>query len=191
MRFETNFQVPGTPAGVLERFADVPAMASLLPGASVGEQAADGSYPSALVVAFGPKRITFNGVITNEVDRANSSGLLKGRAAANMRAAKMAVSMTYTLRAIEGTATPTTRVELVSEAELTGILADFAETGGRVVTEAMLKEFAQNFAAQSQAGSGESGQSAAPAAAISGTRLAEQALKSMLSPKDKSSQDKS
>ncbi|MBM3345662.1 MAG: hypothetical protein FJY55_04070, partial [Betaproteobacteria bacterium] len=105
MRFETQFLVKCSPAEVIERFSDVPAMASLLPGASVGPANSDGSYPATLIVSFGPKRIAFNGVITNVTDRAQQCGVLSGRASAAMRAAKMAVKMTYTLREAEAQGT--------------------------------------------------------------------------------------
>lgn len=153
MRFETEFLVKCSPAEVIERFSDVPAMASLMPGASVGPANSDGSYPATLIVSFGPKRIAFNGVITNETDRARQRGVLLGRASAAMRAAKMAVKMTYTLREAEttGASTPvpaSTLVTIVSEAELTGVLAEFAKAGGTMVTNAILDEFARGFSAR-------------------------------------------
>lgn len=156
MRFETKFLVQGSPAEVIERFADVPAMASLVPGASLGPVNADGSFPATLVVSFGPKRIAFKGTITNAVDRARYCGVLSGRASADMRAAKMAVKMTYTLAeaATDPAVRAGTRVDIISEAELTGVLAEFAKAGGTVVTNAILAEFARGFAARYCEGGG-------------------------------------
>ena len=182
MRFETAFSVPGEPASVIERFADVPAMAACLPGASVEPPNAEGSYPATLVVSFGPKRIAFKGSLTNEVDRGKLSGVLKGRASADMRAAKMAVEMSYTLSADPAAGQGNgTRVLLVSEAELTGVLADFANTGGVAVTNAILEEFARRFAAQYGPTPAVEAKGSAPAEGLSGGRLLRALLGGLLS----------
>ena len=148
MRFENEFEVAGRPSDVIEKLDDVPLVASFLPGASVGPVNADGSYPATLVVSFGPKRLAFKGTITNRVDTANLAGVMSGTASADVRGAKMAVKMNYSLAPCEGTRQPRTRVKFVSEAQLTGVLAEFAKTGGVVVTNAILAEFARNFGAQ-------------------------------------------
>jgi len=147
MQFDNAFELAGTPEQVIAVFEDVPLVASFLPGASVGERREDGSYPGQLTVAFGPKRLAFKGSLTNAVDRAKLAGELTGQASADVRGAKMAVNMRYKL----APAAAGTRVELVSEAELTGILAEFARTGGVVVTQALLDEFAKNFSAHMEA----------------------------------------
>ena len=55
----------------------------------------------------------------------------------------MSVAMRYQLsECAEGT-----RVALESDAELTGMLAEFARTGGVLVTQALLEEFAQRMSA--------------------------------------------
>ena len=147
MQFENAFDLAGDPAAVIAVFEDVPLVASFLPGASVGERKDDGSYPGQLTVAFGPKRLAFKGTLTNAVERAQLAGELSGQASADVRGAKMLVTMRYRLSGTpEGT-----RVDLVSEAELTGILAEFARTGGVVVTQALLDEFARNFSAHMRA----------------------------------------
>ena len=57
MHFEGEFRVPGKAVDVLDRFADVPRMARCMPGAVLEPQAGDGSWPGAMVVSFGPKKI--------------------------------------------------------------------------------------------------------------------------------------
>ena len=143
MRFDNEFDVAGTPPEVIALFDDLPLMASFLPGASVGEANPDGTWPATLVVAFGPKRIAFKGKLTNDVDRPNLAGMVTGNASADMRGAKMSVTMNYRLAQCPAG----TRVTLVSEAEMTGILAEFARTGGVVLTNALLAEFAGRFSA--------------------------------------------
>ena len=143
MRFDNKFEVAGTPAEVIALFQDLPLMASFLPGASIGTRNADGSYPATLTVSFGPKKIAFRGTLTNEVDPAKLAGTVVGHASADLRGAKMSVQMDYQLIP----AAAGTQVTLVSEAEMTGMLAEFAKTGGVVVTQALLAGFAQRLSA--------------------------------------------
>lgn len=147
MEFKNSFDVDGSPDEVIVVFADTQRVASFLPGASVGERREDGSYPGQLVVSFGPKRLTFKGSLVNTADTETLAGKLTGQASADVRGAKMAVTLDYRLQA----APQGTRVETVSEAELTGILAEFARTGGAVLTEALLEQFAQRFSAHMRA----------------------------------------
>ncbi len=148
MRFENEFEVLGRPSEVIGRLDDMPMMASLLPGASVGPENPDGSFPGSLVVSFGPKKVVFKGVVTNRVDRESCSGVLTGRASADVRGAKMAVTMNYHLSERLGSKEPRTAVTFISEAQLTGVLAEFAKTGGVVVGNAIFAEFARRFSAQ-------------------------------------------
>ena len=172
MRFDNQFEVAGSPPEVIALFEDLPLMASFLPGASVGEANDDGSWPATLVVAFGPKRIAFKGRLTNEVDRPNLAGLVTGNASADMRGAKMSVTMSYRLAQCPAG----TRVTLVSEAEMTGMLAEFARTGGVVVTNALLAEFAGRFSAHVAATRQQTAGALPPAAPVAAAALSAGAL---------------
>ena len=143
MRFDQHLEVEGSPRQVIVLFEDVRLLASFLPGASVGERQEDGSHPAELAVAFGPKRIVFRGRLTPSIDRDGMKGTVVGHASTDIRGAKMSVTMDYALTPVAAG----TRVDLVSEAELTGMLAEFARTGGVVVTEALLAQFAQRLSA--------------------------------------------
>ena len=77
----------------------------------------------------GPKKIRFRGRVTVETDLAALTGSLRGRGAADMRAARIGVHIAYALRA-DPAKPDTTLVKLTSDAELGGVLADFARTGG-------------------------------------------------------------
>lgn len=147
MHFETRFTVSGTPQAVIKKFTDVPLMASFLPGASVRPAADDGSYPATLVASFGPKRLTFQGQLRNSVDSEALRGSLSGQASADVRGARMAVTMSYTLAPAAATGTPRTEVLLASDAQLTGVLAEFARAGGAIVAEALIADFARRLSA--------------------------------------------
>lgn len=159
MRFENTFDVVGEPVDVIEVFDDLPLVAGFLPGAKVGPVNDDGRYPGSLTVSFGPKRITFTGLVSQSVDKEGLKGVISGNANADIRGAKMAVTLNYNLANVQGAGGATTRVQFVSDAQLTGVLAEFAKTGGVVVTNAILAEFARrlsahlaNPAGQAQAG---------------------------------------
>jgi hypothetical protein len=148
MHFEGQFRVPGRPEEVIHRFADVRRMASCLPGAMLETEEEDGSWNGTLLVTFGPKKIRFKGKVKVETDIAGLSGRVSGRGAADMRAARVGVTLTYRLLADEAAAEPTTICALVSDAELTGVLADFARTGGQAFATALMEEFSKRAQAE-------------------------------------------
>ncbi|NML47565.1 hypothetical protein HHL11_27700 [Ramlibacter sp. G-1-2-2] len=146
MRFEGEFTVPGAAADVLAAFADVERMVPCMPGASVDGRDAEGNWLGSMVVAFGPKKIRFKGKIRNAVDLPARRGTLDVRGAADMRmAAPAEVHVQY---AVAPDAAGGSRVTLVSDAELGGVLADFARTGGVAVTQALMEMFAKKLAEQ-------------------------------------------
>lgn len=143
MHFEGEFRVPGTPSEVIRRFEDVPRMASCMPGAVLEPQAEDGSWPGKMIVAFGPKKVAFKGKVTCSFDEEDHTGTLNGRGTADMRAARIGVRVSFALRPDPGSAEPRTIVKVVSDAELGGVLADFARTGGVAVANVIMADFAR------------------------------------------------
>lgn len=149
IHFDGEFRVPGTPTEVLARFADVPRMAQCMPGASIDGRDEDGRYLGSMLVAFGPKKIKFKGKVDATTDAQALSGGLHVRGAADMKVtARADVRVAYSLRSDPDATGPTTIVALSSDAEMTGALAGFAQTGGAVVTRALMQEFAQRAAAE-------------------------------------------
>jgi len=143
MHFEGEFRVPGKAADVIKRFADVPRMARCMPGAVLEPQAEDGSWPGAMVVSFGPKRINFKGKATCDFDDQALTGSVHGRGTADMRSARIGVKVSFALSDAAGTTKPETVVKIVSDAELGGVLEDFAKTGGIAVANAIMADFAR------------------------------------------------
>ncbi len=145
MRFEGEFSVPGKPDDVIRRFADVERMARCMPGAVIEGRDEDGNYQGGMLVAFGPKKIKFRGRVAVETDFAAHTGSLRGRGAADMRAARIEVRINYALRDDPG-AQGATLVKLRSDAELGGVLADFARTGGVPFANALMQDFSKRVA---------------------------------------------
>jgi carbon monoxide dehydrogenase subunit G len=146
MHFEGEFRVPGKAADVIKRFADVPRMARCMPGAKLEPQAEDGSWPGAMVVSFGPKKINFKGKATCEFDDQALTGSVHGRGSADMRAARIGVKVSFALADAADAPAPETVVKIVSDAELGGVLEDFAKTGGIAVANAIMADFARRAA---------------------------------------------
>jgi carbon monoxide dehydrogenase subunit G len=144
MHFEGEFRVPGKAADVIKRFADVPRMARCMPGAVLEPQAEDGSWPGAMVVTFGPKKINFKGKAICEFDDQALTGTVHGRGTADMRSARIGVKVSFALHDVpEG---QETIVKIVSDAELGGVLEDFARTGGIAVANVIMTDFARRAA---------------------------------------------
>jgi carbon monoxide dehydrogenase subunit G len=148
MHFEGEFKVPGKAEDVIRRFADVPRMSRCMPGAVLEPQAEDGTWPGAMVVAFGPKKINFKGRVTTAFDFDALTGSLHGRGSADMRAARIGVKVNFALRNDSAAKVATTVVKIVSDAELGGVLADFARTGGTAVANVIMADFARRAAAE-------------------------------------------
>jgi carbon monoxide dehydrogenase subunit G len=150
MQFEGAFRVPGRPEDVIVRFTDVERMARCMPGATIEGRDDEGNYLGAMTVAFGPKRIKFRGKMSCHFDIPGLSGTLRGRGAADLRAARIEVRTAFTVspdpEAESGS--PFSIVALTSEAELQGVLADFARTGGAALGNVIMEDFAKNLAAE-------------------------------------------
>jgi carbon monoxide dehydrogenase subunit G len=146
MHFEGEFRVPGKAEDVIRRFADVPRMARCMPGAVLEAQAEDGSWPVAMVVSFGPKRINFKGKATCEFDFPALTGSVHGRGTADMRSARIGVKVSFALADAADSPQPETMVKIVSDAELGGVLEDFAKTGGIAVANVIMTDFARRAA---------------------------------------------
>src|SRR5476649_741661 len=146
MHFEGEFRVPGKAADVIKRFEDVPRMARCMPGAMLEPQAEDGSWPGAMVVSFGPKKINFKGKATCEFDDQALTGSVHGRGTADMRSARIGVKVAFALADATDVPKPETVVKIVSDAELGGVLEDFARTGGIAVANVIMADFARRAA---------------------------------------------
>jgi len=148
MHFEGEFRVPGKASDVIKRFEDVPRMARCMPGAVLELQAEDGSWPGAMVVTFGPKKINFKGKAVCEFDEQALTGSVQGRGTADMRSARIGVKVSFALADADSGSRPETVVKIVSDAELGGVLEDFARTGGIAVANVIMADFARRAAAE-------------------------------------------
>ena len=98
------------------------------------------------MVSFGPKRINFKGKATCEFDFAALTGSVHGRGTADMRSARIGVKVSFALADAADGKQPETVVKIVSDAELGGVLEDFAKTGGIAVANVIMTDFARRAA---------------------------------------------
>src|SRR3984957_16222067 len=141
MHFEGEFRVPGKAADVIRRFSDVPRMARCMPGAVLNPQAEDGSWPGAMVVSFGPKKINFKGKATCDFDNEALTGSLHGRGTADMRSARIGGKVSFPLADANEGPKPKPVVKIVSDADLGGVLEVFAKPGGIGVANVIMADF--------------------------------------------------
>lgn len=137
--FDDQFEVRAEPDAVMRRFMDVESIARCVPGVSLDGQDEHGNYLGTMTVAFGPKRVKFQGRMKCEFDAAARTGLLSGGGAAAGRSASVQMNSRFSVVAMgEGRS----RVEIASRTEMHGVLAQFATAGGAAVAKQLMEEFA-------------------------------------------------
>jgi len=150
IHFKDSFQVPATPAVVMQRFMDVEGIASCVPGASIEGRDAEGNYLGMVTVALGPKKVNFRGKIRCEFDATAQSGVLTGGGVAAGRGASVQVRTGFLIRQATGASAsaPCSIVEVDSKVDLQGVLAQFAAAGGNIMAAQLLREFSSALTAQ-------------------------------------------
>ena len=117
-----------------------------MPGAAIEGRDEEGNYLGGMLVAFGPKKIRFRGRVAVETDFAGAH-----RLAARPRRGRHASGAdrgTHRLRVARRSADARRprSVKLTSDAELGGVLADFARTGGVPFANALMQDFSKRVA---------------------------------------------
>src|SRR5215469_11849542 len=123
---------------------DVRFVAECLPGASIVSELGENRYKGKMSVKVGPMAATFSGDIAIESHRENWSCVVSGKGADSGSGSRASGSMTYSLA--DGGTPATTRVDIVSDINLAGPLAQFSK--GPIVQEIanrITAAFAVNF----------------------------------------------
>jgi aerobic carbon-monoxide dehydrogenase small subunit len=145
-RFEESFVVLRPPAEAWRAFADLPAVAACLPGASLTEhdtQTAKGK----MTVKLGPIVAGFAGSAAIERDDATMTGTIRGAGADGGTGSRTRGEVTYRLAPESGGAS--TRVFVVVEYSLQGALAQFSRSSiAQDLGRRLVAEFAANLNAR-------------------------------------------
>jgi carbon monoxide dehydrogenase subunit G len=137
--FDDQFEVQASPDAVMKKFLDVEAVARCVPGVTLDGRDAEGNYLGTMTVAFGPKRVKFQGRMKCEFDETARTGVLSGGGAAAGRSAQVQMNTRFAVVPVGAGAS---RVEITSRTEMHGVLAQFATAGGAAVARQIMEEFA-------------------------------------------------
>jgi carbon-monoxide dehydrogenase small subunit len=150
MKIEKSFDIDRQLEAVWDAFGDVHFVAACLPGASITEDLGGGNYKGKFALKLGPMAASFGGDVAIARKREEWTAIVSGKGADQRSGSRASGSMTYRLSSGEGGAA--TRVDVVSEINLAGALAQFGKAG--VIQEVALRltnEFVRNFEAKLEA----------------------------------------
>ena len=165
MKIEKSFELKSARDLVWQKFSDVHFVAECLPGASIVGELGDNRYKGRMSVKVGPMAAAFNGEIGIENKPEQWTGVVSGKGADSGSSSRASGTMTYSLA--DGAAPGSTRVDIVSDINLAGSLAQFSkgaivqEIANRI-TASFVANFERRLAASSTAVSEGSTQSAPP-----------------------------
>jgi carbon monoxide dehydrogenase subunit G len=158
MKIEKNFELQHPREFVWSRMNDLYFVAQCLPGASIVEELGEHRYKGRMSVKVGPMAASFDGEVVIESQPREWTATVSGKGADARSSSRATGAMTYRLST--GRTSGATRVDVVSDINLAGPLAQFGK--GAVMQEVanrITAEFVGNF---------ESALSAAPGAVNAG-----------------------
>ena len=144
MKIEKSFELSHPREFVWNRMNDVYFVAQCLPGASIVEDLGEHRYKGRMSVKVGPMAAAFDGEVAIDSQPPEWTAIVSGKGADARSSSRAAGAMTYRLN--EGSSPGVTRVEVVSDINLAGPLAQFGK--GAVVQEVanrITAEFVKNF----------------------------------------------
>jgi carbon monoxide dehydrogenase subunit G len=163
MKLEQSFEVAAPADKVWQALIDVERVAPCLPGATVTGRADDDTYDGTFSVKIGPTTASYAGKLKLEqVDEAARNATIQANGTDRRGQGGARATITSSLREEGGG----TRVEVVTDYQITGRLARFGR-GGMIedIAERLLKEFAQRLQESLVGEDGESaGEAVGPAA---------------------------
>ncbi len=150
VELEKSFLMRGTADGAWSLLQDIESVTACMPGAKITERSDDRHYKGTVSVKLGPASMSFRGAIEIvELDASRRTLHLLGKGSDT--SGSSGASMDLVARIEPGTAEG--HINLVGRSELT-MSGKAAAFGGRMlgtVADQILKQFAENFAAQVQA----------------------------------------
>lgn len=144
MKIEKSFELNHPRDFVWSKMSDVHVVAHCLPGASIVEDLGDNRYKGRMSVKVGPMAAAFDGEITIESRPQDWTAVVSGKGADTRSSSRATGSMTY--RLVTGATPGATRVDVVSDINLAGPLAQFGK--GSIIQEIASRitaEFVKNF----------------------------------------------
>jgi carbon monoxide dehydrogenase subunit G len=144
MKIEKSFELKHPREFVWSKLSDVHFVAQCLPGASIVADLGDNRYQGRMSVKLGPMSAAFDGEIEIENRKQDWTGVVSGKAADSRSSSRATGSMTYRLS--DGAAPDATRVDVVSNINLAGSLAQFSKaTIMQEIANRITASFVGNF----------------------------------------------
>jgi carbon monoxide dehydrogenase subunit G len=147
MKIEKSFEIKHPREQVWSKLNDVRFVAECLPGASIVNDLGENRYKGRMSVKVGPMAAAFSGEIALDSRKQDWTGVVSGKGADSGSSSRASGSMTYVLA--EGTSPAATRVDIVSDINLAGSLAQFSK--GAIVQDIanrITAAFVTNFEAR-------------------------------------------
>jgi carbon monoxide dehydrogenase subunit G len=144
MKIEKNFELQHPREFVWSQMNDVYFVAQCLPGASIVEELGEHRYKGRLLVKVGPMAASFDGEVAIESKPSEWAACVSGKGADVRSSSRATGALTYRLS--DGQSSGATRVDVVSDINLAGPLAQFSK--GAVMQEVanrITAEFVRNF----------------------------------------------
>jgi carbon monoxide dehydrogenase subunit G len=146
VELEKTFPMPGSAEVVWDYLQNIEAVAGCMPGAAITERLPAGGYKGTVTVRFGPATMSFRGAVdVRDIDPAAHSLRLLGKGTDSTGTSGASMDLTVRIEAVAG---GSSNLVGKSEVAMSGKAAAF---GGRMmnsVADQILKQFADNFAAQ-------------------------------------------
>lgn len=155
MKIEKNFELQHPRDFVWSRMNDVYFVAQCLPGASIVEDLGEHRYKGRMSIKVGPMAATFDGGVTIDSQPSKWTAIVSGKGADARSSSRATGTMTYRLS--EGGKLGATRVDVASDINLAGPLAQFGkgavmqEVANRITAE-FVRNFEQSLSAVPEAG---------------------------------------
>ena len=141
-----RFDVPATPERVWAVLSDPHAVVGCVPGASIVGQDDDGALDAAVVVKFGPTRVTFKVKATLVLDEPARRGSITAQGRDGIGGTRMRSTAQFSVTAGPGGQGSSVAVD--GNVEVSGRLASLIEGGASLVVKRMSGEFAERLAAR-------------------------------------------
>lgn len=174
MRIESSFEVPADRSAAWELLLDVPRVVPCMPGATLVEEVDESSWKASMNVKLGPIALTFATDVRRELaDEEAGRVLLSANARETRGRGSAQATIESTLSSVEGG----TRVDVATELNLSGKVAQYGRGIVQDVTSQLVARFADCLRTQLEAEpSAAVAAVAAQSAPVSGGRLALAAL---------------
>jgi len=149
MKLAKSFELGQRRDVVWNAMGDLRLVAECLPGAAILDQLDEDRYRGRFAVKIGPLAASFDGEVRIERDKASWTALVTGKGADARSSSRAFGSMSYRLLGGEA---GSTRVEVTSEIDLAGPLAQFGKAAvmqeiASRITDAFVRNFERRLSA--------------------------------------------